>query len=72
MKKTYAMEDLECAVCAAKMEDAISKLEGVQSVSISYVLQQITIEAQEDKLPEIMKQAQKVCRRVERNCRIIL
>ncbi|MBQ7999900.1 MAG: heavy-metal-associated domain-containing protein [Ruminococcus sp.] len=72
MKKTYAMEDLDCAVCAAKMEDAISKLEGVHSVSISYVLQQITIDAQEDKLPQIMKQAQKVCKRVERNCRIIL
>lgn len=72
MKKVYKMEELDCAVCAAKIEDAIRKIDGVENASVSYVLQQLTIEADEDKLPEIMKQAQKVCKRIERDCRIIL
>lgn len=72
MRKTYQMEDLDCAVCAAKMEDAIRKIDGVESVSINYIMQQMTIEADESRLAGIMKQASKVCRKIERNCRIIM
>lgn len=71
MKKIFKMEDLQCAVCAGKMEDAIRKLPGVESVSISFVMQQITIEASEENFPEILDQAQKCCKRFERGCRII-
>ena len=60
MKKTYKMRDLDCANCAAKMEDAIRKLDGVQDVSISFMTQKLTIEAEEDRLDEIMRQAVKV------------
>ncbi|MBQ4104876.1 MAG: heavy-metal-associated domain-containing protein [Clostridia bacterium] len=72
MRKTYQMEDLDCAVCAAKMEDAIRKIDGVESVSINYIMQQMTIEADESRLAGIMKQASKACRKIERNCRIIM
>ena len=72
MKKTYKMRDLDCANCAAKMEDAIRKLDGVQAVSISFMTQKLTIEAEEDRLDEIMRQAVKVCRKVEPDCEIVL
>ena len=72
MKKTYKMRDLDCANCAAKMEDAIRKLGGVQSVSISFMTQKLTIEAEEDRLDEIMRQAVKVCKKVEPDCEIVL
>ena len=39
MKKTFRMEDLECAHCAAKMEDAIKKLDGVHCASVNFLLQ---------------------------------
>ena len=66
------MEDLDCANCAAKMEDAIRRIEGVESVSVSYIKQRLTLVADDDKFDDIVRQAQKVCRRIEPDCRIII
>ena len=71
MKKSYKMENLDCANCAAKMETAISKIPGVESVSVNFLMQKITIAAEKDAMPEILKKADECCRKVERNCRII-
>jgi copper chaperone CopZ len=72
MKKVFEMEDLDCANCAAKMEDAIRKIEGVTYVSISFMAQRMTIEADDARFDAIMKQAQKAVKKVEPDCRIIL
>ena len=72
MKKVFDMEDLDCANCAAKMEDAIRKIEGVTYVSISFMAQRMTIEADDAKFDAIMKQAQKAVKKVEPDCRILL
>ena len=72
MKKVFEMEDLDCANCAAKMEDAIRKIEGVTYVSISFMAQRMTIEADDARFDAIMKQARKAVRKVEPDCRILL
>lgn len=72
MKKTYRIENLDCANCAAKMEAAIQKLEGVTSATVSFLTQKLTIEGEEGKLEEIMKQVVKICKKVEPDCRIQL
>ncbi len=72
IKKTYKLEDLDCANCAAKMEERIKKIDGVISASVSFIMQNLTIEAEESELDKIMKQAVKICRKVEPDCRIIL
>lgn len=72
MKKVYKLKDLDCANCAAKMERAIAKIDGVESVSVNFMSQKLTIEAPDDKLDEIMKQAQKACKKIEPDCEIIL
>jgi len=71
MKKVFKMEELECANCAAKMEEAISKLEGVEKVSISFMTQKMIIVADDEKLESIMDEAQKICKRFEPDCRIV-
>lgn len=71
MKKTFKLEDLDCANCAAKMEDGIKKIDGVQSASVSFIMQKMTIEAQDESFDEIMKKVEKVCRKIEPDCRII-
>ena len=58
MKKRYNLSDVDCANCAAKMEEQISKLPGVNSASISFMAQKLTLDADEDKLDEILKQAE--------------
>ena len=72
MKKIYMMEDLDCANCAAKMEEAISKIEGVTSARVSYLAQKLILEADDARLDEIMAEIVKTCRRIEPSCRIIL
>ena len=73
MKKTYKLEDLDCANCALKMENGIKKLDGVKDCSVSFMTQRMTIEAEEGfDLDELMKKVVKVCRRVEPDTRIVL
>ncbi|MCM1149889.1 MAG: cation transporter [Butyricicoccus sp.] len=68
MKKTYRLENLDCANCAAKMEHAIKKLDGVTNASVSFLTQKMTVETDRDSLDEIMKEVVKVCKKVEPDC----
>lgn len=72
MKKKFKLEDLDCANCAAKMEEAIKKIQGVNDANVSFLAQKMTIDAQEDKFEEIMKEVVKVCAKVEPDCKILL
>ncbi len=72
MKKTFKLEDLDCANCAARMEAAIKKLDGVQNASVSFMTQKLTIEAEDDRFDEIVKAAVKCIAKVEPDCRVIL
>ena len=71
MKKHFKLIDLDCANCAAKMEAAIKKLDGVNDASVSFLSQKMTIDAEDDKFDEIVKQAVKVCKKVEPDCQIV-
>lgn len=72
MKKVYKLEDLDCANCAAKMERAVAKIEGVSSIHISFITQKMIIELDETKADEIIREVIKICKRVEPDCTIIL
>ena len=72
MKKVFKLENLDCANCAAKMEDAIKKIEGVTGVSIGFMTQKLTIEADDGLFDDAVKKAVTVCRRVEPDCKIKL
>lgn len=71
MRKVFQMQDLDCANCAAKMERAIQSLEGVSAVSISFLTQKMVLEAEEAQMDAILKQAKKICRKIEPDCEII-
>lgn len=70
MKKRYNLSDVDCANCAAKMEKQISKLPGVNSASISFMAQKLTLDADEDKLDEILKQAEKIIKSIDEEATI--
>ena len=72
MKKTFMLEDLDCAHCAAKMEDAINKLEGVNKATVNFLDQKMTVDAVDDRFDEIMQEIVKVCKKVEPDCEIKL
>lgn len=72
MRKTYKLTDLDCAHCAAKMEAAIQKIDGVTEASVSFLTQKLTVEAEDGRFEEIMKQVVKACKKVEPDCVINL
>ena len=72
MKKRYKMIDLDCANCAAKMETAIKKIDGVHAATVSFMTQKMTIDADDDRFAEIMKEVVAVCKKVEPDCVIHL
>ena len=71
MKKKFKLEDLDCANCAAKMEDAIKKIHGVNDANVSFMAQKRTIEAEDERFDEIMEEVVAVCAKVEPDCKIL-
>lgn len=72
MKKTYALDELDCANCGLKMEEAVRKIEGIKSVNISFMTQKITLEADDADFDRVLKEAVKACKKVEPDCRIVV
>ena len=72
MEKVFKMIDLDCANCAAKMENAILKIDGVIDASVNFMTQKLTIEADEKDFPRIMKDAVKCIKKIEPDCEVVL
>lgn len=70
MKKVFKVEDLDCANCAAKMERAIEKIDGVELVSVSFMGQKIVMEIEDGQYDSVVRQMLDVCKKVEPDCRI--
>ena len=71
MKKVFKLSEVDCANCAAKMQAEIEKLPGVNMASVNFLLQKLTIDADEERLDEILDEAAKICRKIEPDCEII-
>lgn len=65
MKKTFRLNGLGCANCAAKMETAINKLDGVNSATVNFMTTKMVIEAEEDKITSIVEAAEKIIKKIE-------
>lgn len=72
MKKKFKLQNLDCANCAAKMEDAIKKIPGVKDAGVSFMMQKMTIDADDGRFDEIMQEVVKVCAKVEPDCKILI
>lgn len=72
MKKKFKLQDLDCANCAAKMEEAIKKIPGVNDASVSFMTQKLMLDAADDRFDEILQQVQDTCAKVEPDCRILV
>ncbi len=71
VKKTFEMEDLDCANCARKMQDAISKLEGVCSCDVNFMMQKLTLEYDDANENKLFKEIKKCIKKVEPDCNVL-
>ncbi|NMA65167.1 MAG: cation transporter [Clostridiaceae bacterium] len=65
MKRTYRLKGLGCANCAAKMEKEIGRIKGVREVSINFFTTKMIIEADDEKLTDILQTAKKIIKKIE-------
>lgn len=65
MKKTFLLERLCCANCAAKIETGINKLDGIDKATISFLTSKLVIETAEEPSKELLKKIEKVVHKVE-------
>ncbi|MEG1778290.1 MAG: cation transporter [Angelakisella sp.] len=64
MKKSFRFEGLDCANCAAKIENRISKIEGVTAASVNFIMAKMVIEAPDGLIDDVCAQAEKIARSV--------
>ena len=65
MKKSFKLIDLDCANCAAKIENAIRKVDGVIGASISFMTQKMDLEADDAKFDSVLEEVKKVIAKIE-------
>ena len=72
MKKKFDLDNLDCANCAAKMEAAIKKIDGVEDASVNFLTQKLTLKADDARFQEILQEVVKCISKVEPDCSVIL
>ena len=72
MKKKFDLDEIDCANCAAKLEAAIKKVDGVTDASVNFITQKLTLTADDDRFDSVLKEVIKVTRRVEPDCEILV
>lgn len=71
MKRKYQIQNLGCANCAAKMEDKISKLEGIKNASLSFITQSLHLEIDEETdVKRLEEEMNKIICSIEPDCRL--
>ena len=70
MKKKYDCE-IDCANCAAEIQDAISKINGVQSAKVNFMMQKFTLEAEDEHFDEILKEAIRIGKTIEPDFKVM-
>ena len=71
MKKVFKVEGLDCAHCAAKIEEKVSKLEGVKSVVINFMTTKMTLESVDENIADVVEKVKKLINEVEPDVNMI-
>ena len=71
MKKKFKLVDLDCANCAAKMEGAIKKIDGVNDATVSFLTQKLTLDAEDARFEAVLDEVVRVCKKVEPDCQLV-
>ncbi|HIR88959.1 MAG TPA: cation transporter [Candidatus Fimimorpha faecalis] len=72
MKKVFKVEDLDCAHCAAKLEDALNRVNGVNKATVNFLSQKITLDVEDGKLDEVVKTMVSTAKKIEPDCTILV
>lgn len=71
MRKVFKLDEIDCAVCAGKLENAIKKLDGVQGAKVNFLTQKLTLEAADDSFDAVLEAVVNLTAEIEPDCEIL-
>ena len=71
MRKSFNLDEIDCANCARKLEDAIAALDGVERASVNFMTQKLTLTAADDEFDEVLDRVVKLTADIEPDCEIV-
>ena len=72
MRKSYKLDEIDCANCARELEEKLAKVEGVKDVKVNFLTQKLTLEAADDEFDEVLDRVVALTADAEPDCEIIL
>lgn len=70
MKKVFTVKGMDCANCAAGMEESLARIEGADRVRLNFMTEKLTIEAAEDKIDGVVAEAMALAAKLEPDWKI--
>lgn len=71
MKKSFKLDEIDCANCARELQEKLAKLDGVQNVSVNFMTQKLTLEAADEDFDEVLDRVVDFTAYKEPDCEII-
>lgn len=71
MRKTFKLDELDCANCGAKIEAEIKKIDGVNDAKVTFMTQKLMIDADDARFEQILDEVQKAAHKYEPDCDIV-
>ena len=72
MKKSYKLDEIDCANCARELQDELAKLDGVEKVSVNFMTQKLTLEAADAEFDDVLQRVIDYAEEAEPDCEILV
>ncbi|OUO35200.1 cation transporter [Olsenella sp. An290] len=71
MRKSFRLDEIDCATCALKLEDSIRRLDGVDDAKVNFMTQKLTLTAADERFAEVLERVVALVAKVEPDCEIV-
>lgn len=71
MRKSFKLQNLDCANCAAKMENCLRNINGVKAATVNFMTQKLVLEADDEHFDAILDEAARLCKKIEPDCLVV-
>ena len=71
MRKSFRLDEIDCANCARKLQDELARLDGVDAVSVNFMTQKLTLTAADERFDEVLDRVVALTARIEPDCEIV-
>ncbi len=71
MRKSFRLDEIDCANCARKLQEELAKLDGVDAVSVNFMTQKLTLSAADDRFDDVLGRVVALAAKIEPDCEII-